>query len=233
MLGRVWMIEDQCAHWVVEGVRTFDLFAVYLSTLVGRRKQIVFGLIPALPYILWRFVGSPPGWIASGTVGWALLAAGYYAWRYEYKAKTLGSHPKLVGVMSTSLQPTNDTSATVAQLHVTVWNRGGMASVVKNWTLNWASGNRHSLVMVLPSLPSEAEESAIASIEEPSGDKQPIPSGGEAHYTLRCRIPIPRDVITRDGLELKVSFLDVMDASSTIHGVWPAAAASSKILTAT
>jgi hypothetical protein len=233
MLGHVWKIEDDCVNWVVGRLRSFDLFTLYLNTLVGHRNQILFGLIPTLPYVVWWLAGSPPGWLASGTAGWVMLVAGYYAWRGEYISKTSSSRPKLVGVMSTSLRQTNDSTGTIAQLHVTLWNRGGMPSIAKNWTLSWASGNRHSLVIVLASHPNEAEESSVASIEERSSDKEAIPSGGEAHYTLRCKIPIHRDLIARDGLELKVSFLDVMDVSSTIRGVWPAAVAPSNIVAAT
>jgi hypothetical protein len=214
-----WAKETGLTDWLGTRLRTFDLLPDYLRVVIGHWNDILWGSIPTFPFVIWWFLGSPPVWLVTIIFIWVLLVAGYYAWRKEHLAISTipSSHPVLVGAMATSYKPAKDGNQTLVQLKVTIWNRGEMSSVVKDWNFSWACGDRRGVIIVAPLYPIDEDESGVGLIDEQPSNKQIIPSGGEAHYTLRYGIPVSTDDISQRGLRLNVTFFDVMDAASGIQ----------------
>lgn len=64
--------------------RTLELFPDYLKSIIAHWNEIFFLSIPALPFVLWWYLGEPPMWIRVVVFVWVLVIAGYYAWRADH-----------------------------------------------------------------------------------------------------------------------------------------------------
>lgn len=126
--------------------------------------------------------------------------------------------PFLVGSMAVSLQRAKDPKNTRVQMKVTVANRGGMPTIVKQWTFGWDCGKQGVIYMVAPLYPiDEKDESGVGLIDEQPSKKIIIQPGDEAQYTLRYTLPISMDDIRKNGLDLHLTVVDVMGNPSEIE----------------
>jgi hypothetical protein len=127
--------------------------------------------------------------------------------------------PNLVGTMATSLRPTE--TETHVFLSVTVWNRGSSPSIVKNWQLDAACGDKKLLILNVPFYPiGDAEiASARAGLIEESNAKSGIPPGGEGRYRLRYTLAFSAQDLKENELRLELAFFDVMDRPSIIRNL--------------
>lgn len=125
--------------------------------------------------------------------------------------------PDLVGTMATSRRPTE--TETLVLLNVTVWNRGSLPSIVKNWQLDAACGDKKLMILSAPLYPiADAEiASARAGLIEESNAKSGIPPGGEGRYRLWYTLPFSAQDLKENELRLELAFFDVMDRPSIIR----------------
>jgi hypothetical protein len=129
------------------------------------------------------------------------------------------AEPDLVGTMATSLRPTE--TETLVFLNVTVWNRVTLPSIVKNWQLDAACGDKKLVILNAPLYPiGDAElASAGAGLIEESNAKSGIPPGGEGRYRLRYTLPFSAQDLKENELSLELAFFDVMDRPSIIRNL--------------
>jgi len=71
-------------RWVAARSRTFDLFGDYIKAVYKRWNDYFWNALIIAPIVLWWMLGNPPVWLVVSAFVWALLVAGYFAWREEH-----------------------------------------------------------------------------------------------------------------------------------------------------
>ncbi len=72
-------------RWLKNRIKALDLFFNYVE-FCGRHWQEVLGgpFLLFLAWNVWFYVGNPPSWVNWTAILFALLIAGYYAWRVDH-----------------------------------------------------------------------------------------------------------------------------------------------------
>jgi hypothetical protein len=213
---------------VMIGTTTQNLLGIFLTILGGvwllylERKRILGPLVPlyrkyGMPYpvislIVVILVGAFIGGLLSGG-GWLLLNR--LATRSQTATPRSSADPDLYGTMATSVKPAQ--METFVMLNITIWNRGGSASIVKDWTLYATCGAKSTLIILDAPLCaiSDADFSGYGIQEKESKDG--IRPGREANYKLTCTVPFSAEDLKVNELRLAMTFFDVMNRPSSIR----------------
>jgi hypothetical protein len=68
-----------------ERFRTFDLLPQYFTAAAERFQDILWGAgLPAIVWLIWSMVGTPPRWVNWVVVLCVLFTSGYYVWRADH-----------------------------------------------------------------------------------------------------------------------------------------------------
>jgi hypothetical protein len=77
-------IFGRIARWLKQRANTFDLFPDYLKAVYSRWHDYLWGALFVAPIIIWWMVDTPPMSVIAWTFVFALVVAGYYAWRADH-----------------------------------------------------------------------------------------------------------------------------------------------------
>ncbi|MGB3552496.1 MAG: hypothetical protein WA993_17585, partial [Candidatus Binatus sp.] len=112
---------------------TLDLFPDYLESVIAQWNDLFFLSIPALPFVVWWYLGEPPMWIKAPVFVWIFLTAGYYAWRKE-----AAENRQTVAITVNRVEPhfghyMQGETYVMVSLRMAVWNGTDKPTIVTNW----------------------------------------------------------------------------------------------------
>jgi hypothetical protein len=72
-------------RWFRRRLHTFDLLPDYFTAIAQRWQDVLWGAsVPAVMFLLWWALGSPPNWALILIFVVTMFVAGYYVWRMDH-----------------------------------------------------------------------------------------------------------------------------------------------------
>jgi hypothetical protein len=113
--------------------QALGLLPDYLEAVIAHWNDIFFLSIPALPFVLWWYLGEPPMAVRLFVFGWVFLFAGYFAWRKESLENRSSLEITLDRIRPFFGHHASGEAYSALYLVLAIWNSTGQPTIVTDW----------------------------------------------------------------------------------------------------